>query len=50
MKKVATEAEKTMKKLCGQIGNIVADACPVAMDEVRPALPLVVRGWQGSSD
>ena len=35
MRKVAVEAEKTMKKLCSKIGNIVAPECPVAQDEVR---------------
>ena len=33
-RKVAAEAEKTMKKLCSKIGNIVAPECPIAQDEV----------------
>jgi seryl-tRNA synthetase len=42
MRKVAAEAERTMKRLCSQIGNIVADACPVAQDEEKN---LVIKTW-----
>jgi hypothetical protein len=41
MREVAAEAERTMKSLCGTIGNIVADGCPISQTEVRDLFSFV---------
>lgn len=35
MKKEAIEAERAMRSLCGTIGNIVAEGCPISQTEAR---------------
>jgi seryl-tRNA synthetase len=35
MKKEAIDAERAMRSLCGTIGNIVAEGCPISQTEVR---------------
>ncbi|CED83124.1 seryl-trna synthetase [Phaffia rhodozyma] len=42
LKQTAIEAEKTMRKLCGTIGNIVAEGCPISLTEDDNSL---IRQW-----